>query len=120
MRPSHTPHVFALTVTVISTHPRKTTTCTPRSAPRTPHPAPSAGPGETIEPGEHKCSLLHFEGDDVTKVSYTVSMAELSGYVAIFTQHNPSEFEVDGGHYLTTGTTDVEAAFSVGAQVCLP
>lgn len=53
-------------------------------------------------------------------VSYTVSTAELSGYVAIFTQHNPSEFEVVDGHYLTTGSTDVEAAFLVGAQVCLP
>jgi len=88
-------------------------------------PCTDVEPGETIVPADHKCSMLHFEGN-VASVSFTVSTAELTGgHLAIFTEHDPSEFEVAGGHYLTEagdGTTkvDIEALFTVGAQMCPP
>ena len=60
-------------------------------------------------------------------MSFTVSLTGVTGgHVAIFTEHSPAEFEVPGGHYLTSkvdanaAMVDVEPAFSVGkpAAVC--
>ena len=53
-------------------------------------------------------------------MSYTLSLNGLTGHVAIFTEHSPAEFEVPGGHYLTSkvdanaAKVDVEPLFSVG------
>ena len=68
--------------------------------------------------------MLHFEGD-VASVSFNISTAELTGgHLAIFTEHDPSEFAVDGNNPFKmagkAGLVDVEAAFTVGAQNCPP
>jgi len=63
-------------------------------------------PGETIIPGDHRCSKIHIEGD-VASISYTISLTDdhdppnAVTNLAIFTEHNPSEFEIADGHYLT-------------------
>ena len=61
-------------------------------------------PGETITPGDHRCSKIHIEGDDAS-IHYTISLTDSEGApvtnLAIFTEHNPSEFEIADGHYLT-------------------
>ena len=62
-------------------------------------------PGETITPAEDACFELHLEGTDS---AFTIDTSGLSG-LAIFTEHNPSEFERDT-HYLTDSSgADVEA-----------
>eukprot|EP00908_Phaeocystis_cordata_P016498 Transcript_27758.p1 GENE.Transcript_27758~~Transcript_27758.p1 ORF type:complete len:465 (+),score=143.08 Transcript_27758:93-1487(+) len=81
-------------------------------------PCTEVEPGETIVPAAHKCFMLHFEGDN----SSFVIDAD-SPYVAIFAQHNPSEFEIDGFHYLTDATTgaDIEPSGTpVGKQSACP
>ena len=61
-------------------------------------------------------------------MSFTVSLTGVTGgHVAIFTEHSPAEFEVPGGHYLTSkvdanaAKVDVDPLFRVGksdAVVC--
>ena len=61
-------------------------------------------PTQTIVPGDHRCSKIHIEGD-VASIHYKISLTDADNNpvtnVAIFTEHNPSEFEIVGGHYLT-------------------
>ena len=87
-----------------------------------PSPSPNPSPSPSPNPNPNISQVLHIEGD-VASVSFTLSLTELTGgHVAIFTEHDPVEFEVDNGHYLTSnvGTVpatkvDVEPAFKVGA-----
>ena len=65
-------------------------------------------PGETIIPGDHRCSKIHIEdptSGDADSIHYTIRLTDAEGAavtnLAIFTEHNPSEFEIEGGHYLT-------------------
>ena len=57
-------------------------------------------PGETIIPGDHRCSKIHIEGDDAS-IHYTIRLTDAENNavtnLAIFTEHNPSEFEIAGG-----------------------
>ena len=66
-------------------------------------------PGGTIVPATHTCFELHFEGGDTS--TFTIEAAGLS-HLAIFTEHDPAEFERDT-HYLTVShgdhADDVEA-----------
>ena len=65
-------------------------------------------PGETIIPGDHRCSKIHIEGDDAS-IHYTIRLTDAENNavtnLAIFTEHNPSEFEIAGGHYLTVSAS---------------
>lgn len=84
-------------------------------------------PGETIIPGDHRCSKLHIEGEAVS-IQYTIRLTDAENAtvsnLAIFTEHNPSEFEIAGGHYLTSasgeagsGATNAEDVEPVGATL---
>ena len=69
-------------------------------------------PGGTIVPATHACFELHFAVSGDT----TFTIDAESSHFAIFTQHDPAEFECDT-HYLTVShgdhADDVEAAHTV-------
>ena len=62
-------------------------------------PCTKVEPGGTIVPKTHTCFELHFAGAGDTSTS-TFTIDADSTHLAIFTQHDPAEFERDT-HYLT-------------------
>ena len=66
-----------------------------------------AEPGTVLIPAlEDTCYNLHMEGG--ASATWTIPTAN-ANHLAIFTEHQPSEFEADT-HYLREGTTDINPA----------
>ena len=71
--------------------------------------------GDTIYPDASKCYHLHLDASDPTadEARFTIDTSGVSGGIAIFAQHVPTEFERDSHYLIDASGVDIEPVVDV-------